>query len=178
MTILKAGQKLWWVDYKKHTEGYVIIADITDTEILVWYNGEIKVRPFSVLGKTLFLTPQLNKQSVVDNRAKSAKIKKPGKSVKQERVPMQKKEYVSSKKFSPIVHKEEKIENRFFEDVSRSEKSCETCALRRNGECGSLCNQLCEDYRALQSISAEERNAYPQYGDATALRKRDRKHFK
>ena len=171
MTVLKAGQKLWWVDWKQQTEGYVIVADITEEKILVWYHGKIRERPHSVIGKKLFLTPQLDQKT----KTKSTRVSHT--SVKLEYVPVYRKKYSTANRKSSVM-KEEIVENRFFEPIRKTEKSCDRCALRKNGTCGSLQNQLCEDYRSLQIVCAEERNAYPQSGDATAVRKKDRKHFK
>ena len=49
-------------------------------------------------------------------------------------------------------------------------KSCATCFLRYSGECTSLKDELCGDYRAKQTIPQEEMEAWPEYGDATAFR--------
>ena len=175
MMVLKAGQKLWWVDRENQTEGYVIVAEITSDKIRVWYNGRIKERPHSAIGKTLFLTPQLGKEEIKIVKQKNSGVSKTA--VKLEYLPCYRKERATNKQ-NVAVMKEEKTEKRFFEPIGKQEKSCGTCALRKNGNCTSLCNQLCEDYRTLQTVSTEERNAYPQYGDAMAYRKRDRRHFK
>ena len=175
MTVLKAGQKLWWVDRNNQTEGYVIVAEITSDRIRVWYNGRIKERPHSAIGKTLFLTPQLGKEENKKAKQKNYGVSKTA--VKLEYVPYYRKKHVTGKKNVTVI-KEEKTEKRFFEPIGKQKKSCDTCALRKNGSCTSLRNELCEDYRTLQTVTAEERNAYPQYGDAMAYRKKDRRHFK
>ena len=177
MMVLKAGQKLWWVDRNNQTEGYVIVAEITSDKIRVWYNGRIKERPHSAIGKTLFLTPQLGRKEKESRpeRPKNPTVSKTA--VKLQYIPYYRKKHVADQRKS-ITVKEVVIENRFFEPVGKQEKSCGTCALRKNGSCTSLQNYLCEDYKKLQTVSVDERNAYPQYGDAMAYRKRDRKHFK
>lgn len=175
MTVLKVGQRLWWVDRNNQTEGYVIVAEIASDKIRVWYNGKIKDRPHSAIGRTLFLTPQLRKEENRKAKQKNCGVSKTA--VKLEYVLDYRKKHVNEKKNVTVI-KEEKTEKRFFEPIARQEKCCDTCALRKNGSCTSLRNELCEDYRTLQSVSAEERSTYPQYGDAMAYRKRDRKHFK
>ena len=178
MTVLKVGQKLWWVDKEKNTEGFVIVADITESKILVWYEGKLRARPHFVIGKTLFLTPQLNKLERKQERCSNAQSAVLKKAIKRKYVSKHSLSRVPPKKKVNSVLPESQIKTRFFDTPDSSEKSCERCALRKNGTCSSLANQLCADYRVLQNISVEERNVFPQYGDALAHRLRDRKHFK
>ena len=178
MTVLKVGQKLWWADKEKHTEGFVIVADITESEILVWYEGKLRARPHSVIGKNLFLTPQLNKLERKQKRCSNTQGATQKIAIKRKYISKYSSSHISSKQKVDTVLLEPQVKKHFFETTDSSEKSCEKCALRKNGTCSSLANRLCEDYRVLQSISAEERNSYPQYGDVSAFRQRDRKHFK
>lgn len=178
MTVLKVGQKLWWVDKNKNTEGYVIVADITESKIFVWYEGKLKERPHSVIGKSLFLVPQLNKlgsKQKIGNNIQRATAKT---EIKRKCVSKRSSRCVPTKKKVNAVLDEPQIAQHFFETTDSIEKSCEGCALRKNGTCSALANQLCEDYRVLQSISAAERDSYPKYGDALAIQLKDRKHFK
>ena len=177
MTVLKVGQRLWWLDKKKNIEGYVIVADITEDQICVWYNGKIEKRSHSVIGKKLFLTPQLSgrKKSTQQNQTRKVVVSSKRKKTEYTVINSGKKHHGKN---NMGIQKEEKVEQRFFEIPEQIEKSCDTCALRKNGTCTSLQNQLCEEYKRLQYVSAEERNAYPQYGDASAIRRRDRRHFK
>lgn len=59
-----------------------------------------------------------------------------------------------------------------------SEHKCDDCFLRYTGACTSLSNVVCEDFRARQTLPKSEIDNWPQYGDATAYKLRDRKHFK
>lgn len=49
-------------------------------------------------------------------------------------------------------------------------RSCDNCRLRKSGECSQIKNELCSSYRAIPYISREERDLWPEYGDATAIR--------
>lgn len=165
MKRLKVGQKLWWIDRDKMIEGYVIVADITKDEIIVWHNGKPVGRPHSVIGKKLFLSPQLCKQKEAFTKPVKMKYASicPRKRYSNNRISTQ--------------DKIARFENCFVDSIRIVEKSCDSCRLRKNGNCTSLQNKLCEDYIAVQNISEDEKNSFPQYGDATAIRKRDRKHF-
>ena len=57
-------------------------------------------------------------------------------------------------------------------------KACSNCFLRYSGECTSLRNELCEDYRAKQTITKVEMDEWPTHGDATAFRIKKRKPIK
>lgn len=59
-----------------------------------------------------------------------------------------------------------------------SEKTCADCFLRHTGACTSLTQTICEDFRAKQILPQDEIANWPKYGDATAYRLGDRKHFK
>ena len=48
--------------------------------------------------------------------------------------------------------------------------SCDNCQLRRNEQCSELSNVLCPDYKAVPYISKEEKDSWPEYGDALAYR--------
>ena len=49
-------------------------------------------------------------------------------------------------------------------------KSCDLCKYRRNGTCGQLKDQVCNDYIPIPYISKEEMDNWPKYGAATAMR--------
>jgi hypothetical protein len=57
------------------------------------------------------------------------------------------------------------------------EKSCTNCFLRYSGDCTSLRDEICEDYRMRQSIAKEEMAAWPEHGDATTFRLRKGRQF-
>ena len=57
-------------------------------------------------------------------------------------------------------------------------KACSNCFLHYSGECTSIRDELCEDYRARQVVSKEEMSDWPEYGDATAFRIKKRKPIK
>ena len=178
MTVLKAGQKLWWVDRKRQTEGYVIVADITEDEVSVWFNGKTEHRPHSAIGKTLFLTPQLAESKPQMTKAEPVKKRETRKRYTMQKPYTRPKIQNTQSRKKHVGYQEGMAEARFFEPTKHMGKSCDNCVLRKNGTCGSLQNDVCEDYRQIQMVSAAERNAYPQYGDATAIRRKDRKHFK
>ena len=59
-----------------------------------------------------------------------------------------------------------------------AERKCSNCFLRYKGECTSLGEVVCEDYRVRQKLDKEEIDNWPKYGDATAYKLNDRQHFK
>lgn len=61
---------------------------------------------------------------------------------------------------------------------TRAEKKCDNCFYRYTGDCTSLSNVVCEDFRAKQTVDQDELENRPKYGDATAYRFGDREHFK
>ena len=63
-------------------------------------------------------------------------------------------------------------------EKSDARKTCDRCALRVNGSCGQLSNNVCDDYRPVQHIPKEEFDNFPKYGDATAYKMRDHRHFR
>ena len=57
-------------------------------------------------------------------------------------------------------------------------RTCDNCFLRYNGTCTSLSENVCEDFRAKQMLPQDEIDNWPKYGDATAYKLGDKKHFK
>ena len=57
-------------------------------------------------------------------------------------------------------------------------RSCNNCFLRYNGACTSLSENVCEDFRIRQILPQDEIDNWPKYGDATAYKLGDKKHFK
>ncbi len=49
-------------------------------------------------------------------------------------------------------------------------KSCKTCMLMKRGDCNGANNEMCEDYRHSPSVSEREKENWPKYGEATAIR--------
>ena len=48
--------------------------------------------------------------------------------------------------------------------------SCDNCQLRKSERCTQVKKELCSDYRAIPYIPKEERELWPEHGDATAFR--------
>ena len=113
------NQKLWWIDRRNCTEGYVVVVQEFENYFVVEYNGKMYKRPYDVVGKKLFLEPQLKKI-----------------------------------------------------------RNCDNCFCRFSGSCTSLTGIVCDDFIARQKISQEEIDLWPEYGDATAYKLRDYKHFR
>lgn len=49
-------------------------------------------------------------------------------------------------------------------------RSCNNCMKWASGECSSLSGIVCEDYLKRQEIDRVEKESWPKYGDATAIR--------
>ena len=170
--MLRIGQKLWYVDHAKNTEGTVIVADIEKDGFWVWYNQKRHFRKFTVLGKTLFFQSQLP----VITPARETEQKSP---------------FFESTSLYAYLHGNREEDKKSFlpkepeqhaplyrpEQHGSSTPACDNCALRKNETCSSLSNTVCEDYRPVQRISQEELDSWPEYGDALAYRFKNRKHF-
>ncbi len=48
--------------------------------------------------------------------------------------------------------------------------SCDNCQLKKSERCTQVKKKLCNDYRAIPYIPKEERELWPEHGDATAFR--------
>ena len=48
--------------------------------------------------------------------------------------------------------------------------SCDNCQLKKSERCTKVRKELCSDYRAIPYIPKEERELWPEHGDATAFR--------
>lgn len=57
-------------------------------------------------------------------------------------------------------------------------RECDNCFLRYSGACTSLSNVVCDDFRVKQTVPQDEIDSWPKYGDATAYKLGDKKHFK
>lgn len=119
MTILKAGQKLWWIDRKRQIEGYVIVAEITESMISVWHDGKKVDKPISIIGKTLFLEPQLSKRIVSSSSSKVEYAKKSvsKESYKLKDVPVYRKNNSPPPSKAIVCDNKEKIEQRFYDPI-------------------------------------------------------------
>ena len=62
--------------------------------------------------------------------------------------------------------------------INIAERKCSNCFLRYTGDCSSLTDVVCEDYRVRQVLPQDDIDNWPKYGDATAYKLGDRKHFK
>lgn len=159
--MLKVGKRLWWLHCNGKDEGSFIISNISVDSFWVWGpKGTQWKFPKSILNQKLFLNPQLTTPVI-------RKIPAPAQYVDPSYTP-------SPRGYTP--------QNEVFiprsEPLPGGEKACEKCALRKRGECTSLKNEVCVDYQAVQYIPNSELASMPKYCDATAIRKRDRKHFK
>ena len=65
--LLSDSQKLWWIDRKNWTEGYITVLRKEEDCFVFEYNGERYGFRYSVIGKRLFLEPQLAKIRNCDN---------------------------------------------------------------------------------------------------------------
>ena len=81
---------------------------------------------------------------------------------------------IGNKLFFTSQLQKEKVEDARKSNV----KTCSNCFLRYSGECTSLRDELCEDYRTRQTIPQEEIDAWPEYGDVTTFRLRKCKELK
>lgn len=61
------SQKLWWIDRKNWTEGYVVVVQRLEDYFVVEYRGKYYKRGYDVIGKKLFFEPQLEKIRNCDN---------------------------------------------------------------------------------------------------------------
>ena len=162
--MLKIGQKLWYYDKNRKKFGYVLVAAIEKNTFSVWYNGRMVKRDYDVIGKKLFTTPPLYERNEQERRKQYILNRNAWREE-------QKKKRKTMPETPPDFSYQEK------ENVEIG-KSCDRCALRKNGSCGSIANKICEDYKPIQFIPENERKLFPEYGDATAIRKRDRKRFR
>ena len=78
--------------------------------------------------------------------------------------------YLINKLNKKLFVLDNKIENK--QNICESDESCQSCSTcmeMKNGTCfGSL--SICSDYRHSPEISMEERNRWPQIGDASYFR--------
>ena len=65
--MLSDNQKLWWIDRKNWTEGYVVVLQRFEDYFVVGYNDKRYKRTYDVIGKKLFFEPQLEKIRNCDN---------------------------------------------------------------------------------------------------------------
>lgn len=151
--MLRKGQTLWWVDYESKTEGTVVVADIENQGFSVLYNGKKYYRPYQVIGKKLFFSSQLENMRLFPEEKEQTEEKMAG----------------------------EISENRLLPEENGTVEqgpSCRDCFRRISGECSSLGNTLCEDYRPKQSVDEAERANWPEHGDATGFQMKRRKPIK
>ncbi|MBQ9929672.1 MAG: hypothetical protein IJO72_02695 [Oscillospiraceae bacterium] len=59
-----------------------------------------------------------------------------------------------------------------------AERKCDNCFLRYTGNCSSLAEVVCEDFRVRQVLPQEDIDNWPKYGDATAYKLGDKQRFK
>lgn len=152
--MLRKGQTLWWVDHDSNTEGTVVVEDIENGRFSVLYNGKKYYRPYQVIGKKLFFSSQLENMRLFPEENEKSKGEKA-------------EEGFPKEELRP-------------DEIRTAERgpSCRDCFRYVSGECSSLGNALCEDYRPKQSVDETEKANWPEHGDATGFRMKRRKPIK
>lgn len=186
--MLKVGQVLWYVDPKKGTEGSVEVTAVYENKFSVLYHGKTVERGYEVIGKKLFLAPkeqrlretQVQPQAYPKNVQSRASGNKKVRSQEHDRragpLTLETKQPAFTKvgkqpPEAPTLSESAAMHAGILPvQESPREKKCSNCRLQRSGECSSLAGVVCEDYRAIQEISAVEKDAWPDYGDATTFR--------
>lgn len=164
---LRVGQRLWYKNKNTDKVGFVLVERLYRDFFVYQMNGESHKGKYEWIGKRLYhslFDIPLTQQVVTTVRKKSPIS--PKKAVR-----MQQGIYRSqpSRKRTPPPTVPQVIPAPTPPPPPRT-PSCDICALRKNGTCGSLSNQLCEDYKPTQYISKEELDSFPEFGDATAFR--------
>lgn len=178
---LTAGQRLWYKNKETDLVGYVLVKRVYDEFFIYQLNDSEHRGSYDWIGTRLY--PSLFDMPL------SQKVNEKAQREIRKSKPLPKFKYKSGYNFRvsetnhPLPHRTTKVsseqtsstnEGTLVPPVNRT-ASCEICALRKNGTCSSLSNQLCEDYRPTQYISKEELNSYPEYGLATSIRLRGKK---
>ena len=173
---LTTGQRLWYKNKDTDLVGYVIVKRVYD-EFFIYQLEEKEHRGnYEWIGTRLYY-------SLFDIPL-SEKITEKARKAARKKLPLPKLKYKTGYNFRvtemerPLVNRANHSKNsqsepyngEVHETFVERTPSCDICALRKNGTCGSLSNQLCEDYRPTQYISKEEMESFPEFGDATAFR--------
>ena len=178
---LAIGQRLWYKNKETALIGYVIVERVYDEFFVYRLNGTERRGSYEWIGTRLYCSmfdiPLSNK--IEDKTRRAIRKNKP----------LPKLKYKNGYNFRvneterPLLSRAPKmssVQTHAVSDVSLDSSikripSCDICALRKNGSCGSLSNQLCEDYRPTQYISKEELDSFPEFGLATSIRMRGKK---
>lgn len=170
--MVKAGQRLWYKHKENNKVGYIIVEQVHGDCFSFILDGKRFCLSDSVIGTRLYrslfdipMTPTDKPEQWVAESEKKKRIcsQKQNPPKRMQKVRQQTKQVASLLPEAPV------------ELPPRREPSCEICALRKNGSCGSLKNQLCEDYRPTQYLSKTELDSFPKYGLATEIRMRGKK---
>ena len=178
---LTVGQRLWYKNKDTDLVGYVLVKRVYGEFFIYQLDGTEHRGSYDWIGTRLY-------SSLFDIPLSEQVNEKVRKNIRKSK-PLPNFKYKSGYNFRvvdtdrPLLYRTSKGPG---EQVSGSSKSaiehpvkrtasCEICALRKNGTCSSLSNQLCEDYRPTQCISKEEMESYPEYGLATSIRLRGKK---
>ena len=165
---LTTGQRLWYRNKKSGKVGYVVVDQIHEDDFYFYFDGKQYTLSLDVIGTRLYLSPH-DLMKVLSQDESGGKIT----TVYAEkweytgRLP-EKMEWIQKDVPVPRVEAYQPVYSP--PPPPNRTPACEICALRKNGTCGSLSNQLCEDYRPTQYISKEEMESFPEFGDATAFR--------
>lgn len=152
---LQVGQKLWYVNKHNDKVGFVLVEQIFD-DCFAYRMADEKLHKgyFDWIGKRLYL-------SLFDIPFRQSNIT----TIRSDPPVLPK-----TQAYQPqTVYRPPPIPEPIPPPPPRT-PACDICALRKNGTCGSLSNQLCEDYKPTQYISKEELDTFPEFGDATAFR--------
>ena len=132
-------------------DGQTVILDNYSREFIwVRYKGKIHRRPIEAINQTLFLTDPTNHE-IPTRKDETCILESLSRKVKESST--------NPQKTSSIVSANEEIE-----------KTCMTCRFQRSGEC--FPSQVCDDYEPVYNTPKDEKDAWPQYGDATMLGRR------
>ena len=165
---LKVGQRLWYKNKHNDKFGFVLVEQIFD-DCFAYRMSDEKLHKgyFDWIGKRLYLS--LFDIPSTQYHITTIRSTPP--------VPPKKQAYQSQIVYPPPPLRKASLASATPPPIPEPTPptpprtpSCDICALRKNGTCGSLSNQLCEDFKPTQFISKEDVDSFPEFGDATAFR--------
>lgn len=170
---LRVGQRLWYQNKDNNKVGYIIVDQIADGVFYFHFDGKFYRFPLDSIGKRLFLSlrdiPLASACSVLNAPGITTVYAEKQEHPPSPAMPMQ---WIPTR---PAAIKQGPPPPAPMLPPPPRKPSCDICAFRKNGECGSLSNQLCEDYKPTQHLTSEEIASFPKYGLATEYRMRRKK---
>ena len=178
---LNVGQRLWYRNKETDLVGYVLVKRVYDEFFIYQLEDKEHRGSYEWIGTRLYC-------SLFDIPL-SDKVTEKARKAARKNLPLPKLKYKTGYNFR-VTEMERPLLNRANNSMNKQSEShngevhetfvkrtpsCDICALRKNGSCGSLSNQLCEDYKPTQYISKEEMESYPEYGLATSIRMHGKK---